>query len=941
MRIINQKLLSLSLLMFFAINLFAQQLQVLPIDPKVRYGKLENGLTYYIRHNENPKERAEFYIAQNVGAILENDDQDGLAHFLEHMAFNGTKNFPNKGIIEYFESIGVKFGYNINAYTALDETVYNLSNVPTVREGIVDSALLVLHDWSNFIALEADEIDSERGVILEEWRTRQGAERRMWKESNKIKYPNSQYAIRDVIGDTAVINNFDHQALRDFYHKWYRPDLQAVLVVGDIDVDKVEEKIKTMFSDIPRKENFGERPIYPIFDNEEPIIAIIADPEARFTRIGLEYKQDKLPAEVSLSANGFLINSINSLISTMIQNRFAEITQQADAPFINGAAYYSELVKSKDAFCLIVIPNEGKELAGLQALMLEVEKIKRYGFTVSEFERAKIDMLKNLEKNYNERDNQRNNALVVEYVRHFLSNEPIPGIEWQYQSLQAMLPQLSVAMVNQFVGSYIPEDDSNLIVSIMAPEKSEVIIPSEEQILAAIASVKTAEIAQREEEDLNKALIEKRPKAGKIKKITQNPDMGTTEWILNNGIKVIIKPTQFKQDEILMTAYSEGGISKVNQIKDLPSAVFATDIVRNNGLGKFSSIDLQKVLTGKIASVAPYIDNYEEGFNGNSSVADFETLMQLTYLYFTAPRKDDNAYQAMINMYRAALANRDKDPNVAFSDSVSTMMVNRSPRLVLASLETLDKIDQNKAIQIYKERFAVPADFTFVFTGNIDPNSEAVRNAITRYLGGLKSKKTKEKYVDHGIRRPEGIVNNHFTKEMQIKKASNCIVYSAILPYNLQNRITMSVVGDVLNARYLESIREKEGGSYGVGVRGSLSATPVSQASLMMQFDTDPDKQARLMEIIHAEVDEIVLNGPREDDLQKVKENMLKKYAEDLEENSWWRNALLNYYRYDINLVEDYRSTVNALTKESVQTLLKQVVSQGNVVEVVMSPQEE
>ncbi len=933
------KILSFGLFTLFAINLLAQHLEPLPLDPALRYGKLENGLTYYIRHNENPKERAEFYIAQNVGAILENDDQDGLAHFLEHMAFNGTVNYPGKGIIEYFESIGVKFGTNINAYTSLDETVYNLSNVPVTDESVIDKALLVLHDWSSFIALESDEIDAERGVILEEWRTGQGPERRMWKEANKIKYAGSQYAIRDVIGDTAVINNFDHQVLRDFYHKWYRPDLQAVLIVGDVDVDLVEEKIKTLFADIPRKENFGERPVYPILDNEEPIIAVVTDAEARFARIELIYKHEKLPAEFSLSTNGYLIQTINSLISTMIRNRFDEITQQADAPFVGGYAYYGELVKSRDAFYLVVIPRDGNEMDGLEALLLEAEKINRYGFTVSEFERAKTDMLKGVEKLYNERNNQKNNTLVREYVRHFLSDEPIPGIEWEYESLQAMLPQLDVAMINQIVSSYITEDGYNMIISIQAPEKPEVNIPSNEQILEALAKVKDADITPREEEDMNRLLIEKAPKSGKVKKISQNTSLGTVEWTLSNGIKVIIKPTEFKQDEILMTAYSQGGLSKVDKIEDLPSATFAVSVIESNGLGDFSSIDLQKMLTGKIVNITPYIDNYEEGFSGNSSVADFETLLQLTCLYFTAPRKDDNAYQAMINMYRTALANRDKDPRVAFSDSVSVTLNNHSPRLVLANLETVEKIDQDKAIQIFKERFAVPADFTFVFTGNINPEDPAVRKAIETYLGGLKSKKTTETYVDRGIRRPQGIVNNYFTRDMQVKKASNFIVYSAAIPYNLQNRVRMTAIGNILNMRYLESIREKEGGSYGVGVRGSLDHIPVNQATVMMQFDTDPEKQARLMEIIHEEINEIVANGPREDDLQKVKENLLKKYAEDIEENSWWRSTLTNYYRYSINLYSDYRDAVNSLTKENIQALLKEIVDQGNIIEVVMMPQ--
>jgi len=929
---------ALFFLVILAVNSSAQELQPLPIDPKVRYGKLDNGLTYYIRANKEPKQRAEFFIAQNVGAILENDNQNGLAHFLEHMAFNGTKNYPGKGIINYFETIGVKFGSNINAGTSLDETVYNLSDVPTIRDGIIDSALLVLHDWSNFITLDGGEINDERGVIREEWRTGAGAERRMWKEANKLKYPGSQYAKRDVIGDTAIINNFDHQTIRDFYKKWYRPDLQAILIIGDVDVDKVEAKIKSTFADISKKENTGERPVYPILDNAAPIIAVVRDPEARMTRIELEYKQDKLPANVKLSMVGYAKLTINSLISTMIANRFEEITQQADAPFVAGYGNYGELVKSKDAFQLLAIPKEGKELEGLSALLLEAEKIKRFGFTNSELERAKTDYLKNLEKSYNERDNQKNNALVREYVRNFLTQEPIPGIEWEYTTVKMILPQLKLEIINQVAKSYVT--DSNLIVSIMAPEKEAVKVPTQAQILAAIDASKKADLKPKAEETMNKPLIEKAPKAGKVAKTAENKVLGTTEWTLNNGVKVVFKPTTFKKDEILMTAFSDGGLSKVKNTADLPSATLAASIVPNNGLGEYNQIELNKILTGKIASVSPSIDAYDEGFSGNSSVSDFETMLQLIYLNFTAPRKDDNAFKALLNNYRASLANSEKDPRKAFSDTVGVMLANHSSRQVTINLKTLDFIDQDKALAIFKERFAVPANFTFIFTGNVDPNNEAVKNAICTYLGSLKSAKGGQKFTDNNIRKPKGKVSNVFAKEMKVKKASNFILYSALMPFNMTNRTAVTAIGSILNIRYLESIREKEGGSYGVGVRGSMNNTPIDEATLMMQFDTDPLKQAKLMAIIHSEVAEIIAKGPRADDFQKVKENMLKKYKEDVEQNPWWSGALERFYQDKLNLVADYKASVEALTPELIQTTLKNIVSQGNVLEVVMKPAE-
>ena len=941
MKTIKQKLLILGLLPFLAISLFAQQLQPLPIDPNVRHGRLDNGLTYYIRHNTNPQERADFFLVMNVGAILENDDQNGLAHFLEHMAFNGTKNFPGNRIDEYLQTIGVRFG-ELNAWVSFDETVYQIRNVPTTNPNVIDTLLLILHDWSSFISLEPDAIEGERGVILEEWRTGRSADFRMLIEANRLRFPNSQYAVRNVIGDSAVIVNFEHQTLRDFYEKWHRPDLQAVIVVGDIDVDAIEQQIKTLFSNIPRHEHYGHRPVFPIHPSEEPIIAIVTDPEARFTRIELVYKHDRLSPDFRLSVNGFLVNTINSLISTMIQNRFQEITMQADAPFVGGFAFYGDLVRSKDAFYMVVAPHEGREFEGLKALLLETEKINRHGFTVSELERAKIDLLRATENRHNERENQRNNALVQQYMSHFLNDEPIPGIEWEFEALQTMLPQLNVEMVNQMVTRYISDDGSNMIVTIMAPESPQVIIPTEEQILAAIEYVRTAEIAPREEDVLDQPLVERSPRAGRIRRTTQNPNFGTTEWTLNNGVRVIIRPTDFRQDEILMSAHSRGGLAKITNINDLPSATFAVDIVTSNGLGNFSAIELQRALTGKIANVTPFINNMEEGFTGNSSVADFETMLQLVYLYFTAPRQDDNAFQAVMNMYRAFLGNRDRDPRATFSDSIQSLMASHNPRLVLQNLETLDRVSQERAIEIFRQRFAHPADFVFVFTGNIDPNNPAIRRAITTYLGGLPNRRVVlENYTDDGVRRPEGIIRNYFTREMQNPKASNFVLYSAEIPFNLQNRVAMEAIGSILFHRYFETIRREEGGTYGVGVRGTLQKTPINQASIIMQFDTNTDLQERLMSIIHAEINELAENGPQAEDLQNVQENLLKRYEQDLRENSWWRDALSHYFqRTGINLIQEYQSAVENLTPALIQALVQEIVRQGNILEIVMLPEE-
>ena len=914
-----------------------QEQQPLPIDPAVRYGQLDNGLTYYVRHQEQPKERCEFHIAQAVGAILEEDNQNGLAHFLEHMAFNGTKHFEGKGIINYFESIGVNFGGNINAYTSLDETVYRLSDVPTYRESILDSALLVLHDWSCALLLDEEEIDAERGVIREEWRTGATAYRRMWKESNKQKYPGSQYAKRDVIGDTAIINNFSYDALRDYYHKWYGPDLQAVIVVGDIDVDLMEQKIKDLFGPIPARANRGERPIYPIADNVEPIVSIVTDKEAQNPRIELEYKRDPMPDAFKLSLDGYVARRMSSLVSTIMEYRFEELAQKPDASFVMAVCWDGELVKSKDAFQMISIPKPGKEKEALRDLLIEAEKLKRFGLTNAELERAKTDVLKRFEQMYNERDSRKNRTLAQEYIRHYLDKETIPGIEWEYQTLKDLLPLIQLEALNQLAQALVT--DENLIIGLQAADNADTNLPSKQEVLDILAEVKNMELEAPKEEVLATELIDRAPKPGKIKSSGYNESLGTTEWTLSNGARVVIKPTTFKQDEILMRAHSTGGLSKVNDPAHLPSAMLAADIVAGNGLGRFSQIELSKMLTGKIARVSPGIGEDNESMRGNASVADFETMLQLTYLYFTAPRRDDDDFAALMGYYRTALANRDANPKNIFSDSIQTTQTSHHPRTVLLNQATLDKVDQDLALAIYKERFATPADFTFFFTGNIDPNDEQTRQLICTWIGGLKSKKTTETYTDHGVRRPQGKVQNYFTRTMEVQTASNRIMYSGNMPYTLDNRLNMDAIGRILDIRYLESIREREGGSYGVGVAGRIQQRPVEQAVLIMQFDTDPDKQEHLMGIIHQEVNTILADGPRADDLQKAKESMLKDLEEDMEDNSFWHNTILfRYYIDGVDYVKDYKAAIQNITAQTVRNTLRQLVEQGNVMEVVMMP---
>ena len=931
-----KKLILSTLVLALSISMAAQQPQLLPIDSAVRVGKLENGLTYYIRHNEYPKQRAEFHIAQAVGATMEEDHQNGLAHFLEHMAFNGTEHFEGKGIIEYFESIGVNFGGNINAYTSLDETVYRLSEVPTVREGIIDSALLVMYDWACGLSLLEEEIDNERGVIREEWRTGAQANRRMWKAINPLKYPGSQYAKRDVIGDTAVINNFTYDALRDYYKKWYGPDLQAIIVVGDIDVDKIEQKIKALWANVPARVNRGERPLYSVEDNIDPIVAIVRDKEAQATRIQLEFKKPQVPKQLRGTDMAYVQNIAIELVCDMFNNRLSELSMKPDAPFVGAGSYYGELVKEKDAFVAVYIPKQGQEIAAYKDLLTQLEKMRRYGFTNAELERVKKETLAAYEKWYNERATVRNITRAQEYIRHYLDDAPIPGEAWEYETMQQLLPALSLDMLNQIAQNLVT--DENLIISFQAPEDENVVLPTETEAIELLAAVKNEEIEAPAEETIREDLVEKAPKAGKIKKTNYNDVLDVTEWTLSNGIRVIIKPTTFKKDEIRFMATSQGGRSLV-ATQDLFSAAFATDIVEFGGLADMNITDLQKALTGKRVSISPSINAYSESMSGSSTVKDLETLLQLNYLYFTAPRRDEEAFQTLISALESQLANRDKNPKVAFSDSIQLMSTDYSDRTIIINKEALAKVSLDKALEIYKARFANPADFTFFFVGNIDPNDKNFQMQVRTWLGGLKTNKKRETASDDKVRVALGNQKNYFTREMETKTASNRIQYTSYdMPYNLANDLNMEMIGRILSTRYLESIREREGGSYGVGCAGRMNRRPVAYAQLIMQFDTDPEKQQKLMGIIHEEVMTIVENGPLDKDLQKEKESMLKDFEEDLEKNSFWNTILNEYYNYNINYVEEYKAAVEAITAETVQATLKKLVDAGNVFEVVMLP---
>ena len=934
-----KKSLFLLILVFLATMVKAQVPEPLSVDPQVRFGKLENGLTYYIRHNKYPEKRADFYIAQKVGSMQEEDSQAGLAHFLEHMAFNGSKNYPGKKtMLNYLESIGVKFGANVNAYTSFDETVYNLSDVPMIRETILDSCLFVLHDWSSFIALKDEQIDEERKVIKEEWRTRSGAQSRIWDKQLPVIFAGSKYADRMPIGKMEVVENFPYQTLKDYYHKWYRPDLQGIVVVGDIDVDQVEVKIKTMFADIPKPVNPAEREYFPVPDNDQPIVSIVTDPEAIRTQINLYIKHDVIPAEIKKTQAGLMIGAIKTLASTMINDRLQEIAQKADAPFSSSYVYDGEFFvsKTKDAWTSIATSKEGKISESLASLIRENLRVKKFGFTEAEVERAKADFLKQYENMYNNRNKQMNGRYVQEYVRSFIDDEGIPGIEYEYDYFKKMLPMINAQAINMIVQQLI--GDKNIIITVTGPEKEGLVYPTEADLLNILKTAAAEDITAYMEEVSNEPLISELPKAGSVVKTETDAKLGTTLWTLSNGIKVAIRKTEFKDDEIRMYSVGYGGTSIIPDA-DIYNASFASMVPSVGGIGNFNSTDLKKALAGKSANVSANISSWTQSISGSSTIKDLETMLQLAYLHFTAPRKDEAAYNNIVEMVKTQLKNYAKEPSFIFSGKTTKAMFGDNPRMQQMTFEDTEKLNYDRMIDIYKEAFANPGSFTFSFVGTID--EATLKPLVEQYIASLPSgnKNATYKKIDVSIR--TGKIIDAFEQEMKTPKTSVFELYSGTLKRDQKTQISLSFLKQILDIVYVRTIREDAGGTYNVGTGASISRIPDGQTTLQMSFDTDHERVATISPIVDREVRKIAENGPEEADFKKVKEYMLKKFQEDEKQNAYWLNVLNSMYFYGEDTHSDFQAIVNALTPADVKAVTKALISQNNFIEVIMNPKEE
>lgn len=917
-------------------TLSAQQ-NTLPQDPDLRTGKLKNGLTYYIKANKIPENQADFYLVQKTGSIQEDSTQRGLAHFLEHMAFNGSKNFPGKAMIHYLEGIGVKFGNNLNAYTAFDETVYNITNVAMTRGSILDSVLLVLHDWSGELTLSDEEIERERGVIIEEWRTRNDASQRINEALFRQIFTDCKYGNCMPIGDMEVIANFVGDELRSFYKKWYRPDLQAVIVVGDISVDRVEEQIQRIFGSLPAGDRSALRRDEQVPDYQETCFAQVTDKENDLTALGVMYKQKSYPEERKQTKDYMFEMYLRQTVVAMLNNRLNELLMQSDPPFVDASIEEGPMLgtKTREAFHLSLVPHEGAEEKGLEAVLTEVRRAVLHGFAESEFVRIRDQFLRRSEQSYRERDKQENSRLVPELIRLFLENEPVIGIEQEHLLWQEIASLATVEDANRYLRERSFDLDNSAFY-LIAPEKEGANLPQKEQLLAIARRVDQSSPEPYADQVRQEPLISQLPVQGTLKRVGGKRGFESAEWVLSNGIRVLLKTTDYKKDQLMVKGFSPGGASLLPH-GDCVNYALLNRIIPIGGYGDFNAVELSKALSGKVAMVDVNVGMYAEEINGSCSPQDIETMMQLLYLKLTAPRKDEAAFASYITRLKEGLRNQDMDPNTAYSDSIVATLYGNNPWMARLRSEMLDQVDYDRLLEIYRERMENITDMTLIFTGSITP--EALEPMLLRYLSAIPGKGKREKAKDLSLVLPASSVKKEFSKPLTTPMTSVFSVMWGPCKYTLENKIKFSVLEQLLTLVYTEKIREEEGGTYGVGVWHALSVFPRSEYTLAFTFNTDPQKKEYLLSIAYKEQERMAQEGPRQQDLNKVKEYMLKQLSEQEKNNLYWQGVLYEQERNHIDMYTRYRQHVEKLTVGDIQKFARKLLKKGKRAEVVMNPE--
>ncbi len=905
----------------------------MPIDPNIKMGKLDNGLVYYIRKNAKPEKRVELRLAVNAGSILETDDQQGLAHFCEHMCFNGTKNFPHAELVNTIERMGIKFGADLNAYTSFDETVYMLK-VPTDQTDLIDKGFQILEDWAHQVTLDGKEIDKERGVILEEWRLGLGADDRMRKKSFPVIFKDSKYAERIPIGKPEILKTFKHETLRQFYKDWYRPNLQAVIVVGDIDVDQMEQKIKQHFSGIQNPVNERKREIFDLPDNKEPLVSIETDEEATSNTVMFFYKHPKKYIE---TIEDFKFQLMQDLFTGMINNRLEEIGQKPDCPYIYAGTQYGEfLARTKDSYLGYAVSKENQIEKSLETVMTENQRVKQFGFTATEFERQKTELLKRYEKQAKEFDKMESGNLAMEYVYHFLAKNPIPGAVKEFEFAKQFLPEIKLEEVNALSKQWIT--DNNLVVMITAPKKDGIKVPTKDDVLKIIDKVKSLQLTAYEDKQTDAPLLAKIPEGSKVVNRKENKDLGTVEYTFENGAQVILKQTDFKNNEIQFSGYTLGGTS-LAKTEDILNAMYASSIIEECGLGQFSKSDLKKKLAGKDIDITPYIQDLKSGYNGKLAPADLENMLQLPYMYFTDIRKDAEAFKAFMFKLKSQFMFISSNPQFAFFDKFTKIITQNDPRTILIPTEEqLQTVTLEKSIQFFKERFNNARDFKFFFVGNINEN-EALP-LIQKYIGGLPSQAKSEMWKDVSPKFPSGIVQETVYKGKD-EKGFVGMAWNTNYEWSSENNIKTNMLIKILDIMLRENVREKESGTYGIQARLDYDKYPKEEISVTIIFGCDPKNQDKLSKVVIKQMQELQKKGPSEENLKKIKEQLIRERETDLKKNNWWIRKLDNMYYYNdlTGSLNEYNNIINKVTAKDIQELANKYFVMNNYVKVYLKPE--
>lgn len=918
-----------------AASAFAFAQTPLPNDPEVRVGKLENGLTYYIRHNEKPAQRADFYLVSNVGAIQEGPGQDGLAHFLEHMCFNGLKNLPGKQMLDYLQSIGASFGGNINASTGVEVTQYMLNNIPVVREGVVDTCLLVMHDYSHFVVNDPVEIDNERGVILEEKRTRNTASWRMFEQSAPYLYGDTKYATTNIIGSEENLKTFKPETLVDFYQTWYRPDNQAVIVVGDIDVDQIEAKLVKLFADIPAPVNPRQKEVILIPDNVDPIIGVLTDAELTNNEIEIIWKRPAIPEEMNNTDQVFVLDLIDNVMSLVMSERFNDITSKPGAPFFSAQLGNGNLVESCDALMGALVYENGKDKEALSAFMYEVEKLKRYGVTEAEFQRAKDNLLSYFEKAAEGAESRKNPDFIRPLISAFTDNTSFMTPADSYQLAQMVLGQLNAAAVNQVVPQYIT--DENMVVLLEGVSTAE--HPSEKEILDIILASRSAEIEAPAEEESGLELLDASRLKGSKLKGGKATVAGATEYMLKNGVRVVVLPTDYKKDEVIVKLVMPGGESTI-ATEDLYS--FEDNIwslyLQNTGIGQFTSNEVNKILAGKNAHATPVINLTNHGISASAAPKDIETAFQLMYMFFTQPRFDSDEFQIGIDRINAVLPNMEADPMFQLQKRIPEDIYGGNPRRFTISEDVVAKASVEHLEKAYRQLFKDAAGATVYVVGNVD--MDQLKPLLEKYVGSLPKGKKAASWVDDGARFRSGEFKDHFSVPMTTPKASVIQVYSAKVPSTVENRLLLNAVSYVLDMTYVNTLREEEGGTYGASVSQEFIRRPYELALIQVYFDTNTEQAAALEALVEKGLRELAENGPSDEFFGRTIERFKTALPQNRISNSYWMGVLNNYYEFNENTDAEQEAAINALTKEKIADMAKTLLESKNYIEIEMMPAE-